>query len=895
MKSIFKAFLLSLLMIGQVHWAYAQTASLLPNAVQQFFDNNGNPLSSGTVTTYVPNTTTLKTTWQDGNQTTPWANPLTLNAAGRPPNNIGIFGNGSYRQVVKDRNNNIIWDQVTSSASGSSGGGSAATGDGDAVGTIKPWAGMTAPNQYAFAYGQEVSRTTYSALFTAITSSQAGFCTSGSPTVGGLGDTTNFWIGMSVELSCVAAGFSTIVSKTASTVTLAANANVTSNVTAIFFTWGRGNGLTTFNLPDFRGVVPVGNNNMGGIASANLTTTYFGATNPNSIGALGGSQNSSTTIVTANLPPYTPVGTNGSISVGFGGFSIAVTNGTLGTALGTTGAGTAVASTTTNFTSAVTALTGSGSTFTGTPQGGTSTPILTSRVPPSKTVNYIVKITPDTVSGTTVGVTSIASMTGDIACGTGLLCTGNTISITAGSASLIVGTTPITAGTNTRILYDNAGVLGEYSSVPVAVGGTGGTAASGTLLDNITGFAGTGFLTRTGAGAYAFQSTTNGITNANLAQAAAYTLKGNNSGALGNVSDIDIPTLTTKASPAAGDYIMLSDQAAAGAFKKATIASIASAGSVSSINGQTGAITLGTITPQVRMTLVSATPVMASSQAGANTVYVTPYGGCLVPIYDGTNMVPTCFAEVSQLTTDTTKSPAAVAASSVYDVFCWIDTGPTNRCTRGPAWSNDTIRSAGTALVLVNGIWLNNASITNGPAAQRGTYVGSFRSDGSSLVNYVYGGYANPCTGANFAVWNAYNRVPVRTSLGLTATSWTYNGNAAWRQINGATSCIVNQLRGLNEDPVSVKYNALATPGATNGAVGIGIDTNTAFTGSTSYVASGETLAKNIVGEYSGIPGLGYHSYSAIEFNSVNGVNTTFFGTAGTTYIQTGIHAEVWQ
>lgn len=44
-------------------------------------------------------------------------------------------------------------------------------------------------------------------------------------------------------------------------------------------------------------------------------------------------------------------------------------------------------------------------------------------------------------------------------------------------------------------------------TIPIAVssGGTGAGTASGTALDNITGFSSTGFLTRTGAGAYAFQ------------------------------------------------------------------------------------------------------------------------------------------------------------------------------------------------------------------------------------------------------------------------------------------------------------------------------------------------------------------------------------------------------
>src|SRR5882724_9567315 len=231
--SIFKTFLLSLLVIAQMHFAYAQTASILPPAKTTFFDANGNPLTAGTVESFIPGQSVHKTTWQDAAETIPNVNPLTLDAAGRTL----LLGSGSYRQLVKDRLGNVIWDQVTSST-GSGGGGSTATGDGDLVGTIKPWAGMTAPNQYVFTYGQELSRTTYSALFTVITSTQAVFCNSGSSILNGLGDTTNFWIGMTVELSCVASGFTTVISKTATTVTLAVNSNVTTGTNAVFFPWG---------------------------------------------------------------------------------------------------------------------------------------------------------------------------------------------------------------------------------------------------------------------------------------------------------------------------------------------------------------------------------------------------------------------------------------------------------------------------------------------------------------------------------------------------------------------------------------------------------------------------------------------------------------------------------
>jgi len=433
--SIFKTLFLCLCIIANTHLAYAQTASILPQGKTQFLDNNGKPLTSGTVDFYIPSTTTRKTTWQNSAETVANSNPVVLDAGGRAI----IYGDGSYRQVVKDRLGNVIWDQVTSST-GSGSTPVTATGDGDLVGTIKPWAGLTAPNQYVFTYGQEISRTTYSALFTAITSSQSVFCTSGSPTLTGLSDTTNFWVGASVEVSCLAAGFSTIISKTSSSITLASNANVSTNVTAIIFPWGRGNGTTTFNVPDLRGFAIAGNNNMGGVASSQLNTTYFGATDPNSVGAAGGNQ--SVTLVKGNIPSYTltssvtqqpTFSSDGSkvtatVNTVYGGGASGPTN----FVTGTTGA------TVTRVNDVTISVTSGGS--------GTSF----SRVQPTKTTNYIIKITPDTNSATASGVTSLGGMTGDIACGTGLLCTGNIISA---SGSSLLASNNVWTGTNT---FNNA-------------------------------------------------------------------------------------------------------------------------------------------------------------------------------------------------------------------------------------------------------------------------------------------------------------------------------------------------------------------------------------------------------------------------------------------------------
>jgi hypothetical protein len=84
---------------------------LIPDGKQSFYDSNGDPLANGTVTYYEPGTTSFKDTWQDRDKTTLNTNPIQLDAAGR----CVAWGDGLYRQIVKDAGGNTIWDQVTSS------------------------------------------------------------------------------------------------------------------------------------------------------------------------------------------------------------------------------------------------------------------------------------------------------------------------------------------------------------------------------------------------------------------------------------------------------------------------------------------------------------------------------------------------------------------------------------------------------------------------------------------------------------------------------------------------------------------------------------------------------------------------------------------------------------
>lgn len=84
-------------------------------------------------------------------------------------------------------------------------------------------------------------------------------------------------------------------------------------------TYGAGDGTTTFNLPDLRGRVPAGKDDMGGTAASRLTAGGSGITGT-TLGASGGAETH--TLTTPQIPSHThtlteamPAITNGAGSV----------------------------------------------------------------------------------------------------------------------------------------------------------------------------------------------------------------------------------------------------------------------------------------------------------------------------------------------------------------------------------------------------------------------------------------------------------------------------------------------------------------------------------------------------------------------------------------------------
>jgi hypothetical protein len=148
---------------------------------------------------------------------------------------------------------------------------------------------------------------------------------------------------------------------------------------------------------------------------------------------------------------------------------------------------------------------------------------------------------------------------------------------------------------------------------------------------------GLGIAKRTGVDSW---SVGDAVANSELATMAAYTIKGNATGSSATPTDISIPALTQKSSPVSGDIVMIADSAASNALKYTTVGALASAGSVASLNGATGAVTTsvvarvfaasGTYTPTTGMTH-AIIECMGGGGAGggstANTSFFTGGGG----------------------------------------------------------------------------------------------------------------------------------------------------------------------------------------------------------------------------------------------------------------------------
>lgn len=191
-------------------------------------------------------------------------------------------------------------------------------------GMIQPYAGYTAPTNWLLCNGAAVSRTTYATLFALLNPSLGTatmtiatpavvtltahglkngdtvfFTTTGAlPT--GVSANVNYYItridANTFNLSTSAAGVGAIFVNTSGT--------QSGTHTLWRSAYGVGDGSTTFNVPDMRGRVIAGVEDMGGVGSASRLTGFaFGPPTPLAIGGVGGVENH--VLTSAQMPSHT--------------------------------------------------------------------------------------------------------------------------------------------------------------------------------------------------------------------------------------------------------------------------------------------------------------------------------------------------------------------------------------------------------------------------------------------------------------------------------------------------------------------------------------------------------------------------------------------------------------
>jgi hypothetical protein len=294
--------------------------------------------------------------------------------------------------------------------------------------------------------------------------------------------------------------------------------------------------------------------------------------------------------------------------------------------------------------------------------------------------------------------------------------------------------------------------------------------------------------------------------------------------------------------------------------------------------------------PQGYLTPTSGTPVITSDVISATSLVYTPYVGNLVPIYTGTGFNPTVFSELTLTLT------SSQAASTLYDVFVFNNSGVLTLAT-GPAWSNSTpgscSRGSPTALTRLSGIWVNNIQITgkNGAntftiPANQATYLGSI------FIDSVAGQITCHCSygqSRKWAIWNAYNRVPLYLKAGDSTASWSYSSTTV-RPSNNNTANSLTIFTGLAEErfylSAAQKQSIAQLTGTTiTSAIGIGYNSTTVISGlqgSYSFAMSSAgsttlTPSAMVAGGFLTVPALGIQTVTALESSSAS--SQTFFGT----------------
>lgn len=473
----------------------------------------------------------------------------------------------------------------------------------------------------------------------------------------------------------------------------------------------------------------------------------------------------------------------------------------------------------------------------------------------------------------------------------------NAASITAGWTGQLGltrgGTAASLTASNGGIVYSGASALAILSGTATAnqhlASGSSGapawttstypaTSVAGSML--ASGTANTITATRTptlglaagATGSLSFAGTTSGTVTFSVADAAGtWTMKlPTTAGSNTNVLQTDGSGNTTWAAAGAGT---VSSVATANGLTGGTITS-------------TGTLSvLGIVHSQLRLTLVTATPVMTTTQSAKTSIFLTPYSGLYLPSYNGTNTLMVSTGGEVSLALDSNAGHTGYQQSGKnFDLF-WDDAG--SRLVTGPAWTDGTTRA--TALEYKNGFLCNAASMTakfdasasTATIAQdRGLYLGTMRASADGQCSFIYGASSAGGTAGQFLLWNMYNRTTLTSFTNDSTDSWTY-AVGTFRAADASTGNSFSYVCGQADEAVSASYSIMAQNDATSLAViAIGVDVTNALTQASGQFRVAATVGSMIAG-YSGIPGLGFHFLQAIEQSAAGNGTVSFLGDNG--------------
>lgn len=187
---------------------------------------------------------------------------------------------------------------------------------------------------------------------------------------------------------------------------------------------------------------------------------------------------------------------------------------------------------------------------------------------------------------------------------------------------------------------------------------------------------------------------------------------------------------------------------------------------------------------------------------------------------------------------------------------------------------------------LVEGVYVNKFSITNGPAAQQGTLLGTIMMNASNQLEWNLGGDAAGGVAAFLGVDNLSNAVVFRPSVRETTLSWTYN-SATITPMNGSNNHRITYVSCL-PDGRSLEARiraAVEVPNAKSGFAALGLN-SAARQSDGSSLGAGSTGSNNpitfrIAADYVGLSGFGRNFMQALQgVNNpgANGTPVTYFG-----------------